>query len=225
MNGIFLVFIALSVLLESVERMLHPEEMNTDKLLLVSVLGLLVNLVGVFAFHDLHAHGDDDDAGEDHGGHAHSHGGHSHGSHAHAHEGSKGGENVYGACVQPCACANVYAVCFYLSSHRCPLLLGVYLHIIADTLGSVSVIVSSLLIQFFGWTIADPICSFGMSVLIFVSVIPLIKGSATTLLQCTPPVLDAKMQGALQKVCRSVRCHHVSPVPDDEHRCPRWRVL
>lgn len=37
--------------------------------------------------------------------------------------------------------------------------LGVFLHILADTLGSIGVIVSSLLIRYFGWMVADPICS------------------------------------------------------------------
>ena len=36
---------------------------------------------------------------------------------------------------------------------------GVFLHVLADTLGSVGVIVSSLLIRYYGWMVADPICS------------------------------------------------------------------
>eukprot|EP01117_Protostelium_nocturnum_P005165 TRINITY_DN1878_c0_g1_i2.p1 TRINITY_DN1878_c0_g1~~TRINITY_DN1878_c0_g1_i2.p1 ORF type:complete len:627 (+),score=172.01 TRINITY_DN1878_c0_g1_i2:251-1882(+) len=78
-NGIFLVFIAFVVLLESMERFFSPQEVNTDSLLTVSVMGLLVNLVGVVAFHDLHGGGDH--------GHSHSHG-HSHG-HSHNHSDSK----------------------------------------------------------------------------------------------------------------------------------------
>jgi Co/Zn/Cd efflux system component len=38
------------VLWESLERFFEPPEVNTDRLLLVSVLGLLVNLLGVWAF-------------------------------------------------------------------------------------------------------------------------------------------------------------------------------
>merc|ERR1712021_246339 len=47
---------------------------------------------------------------------------------------------------------------------------GVYLHILADTLGSVGVIVSALLMQYFGWMIADPICYMIIAILIFISV-------------------------------------------------------
>lgn len=63
---------------------------------------------------------------------------------------------------------------------------GVYLHVLADTMGSVGVIVSSFLIQQFGWYIADPICSIIISIMIFVSVIPLLKHSSSMLLLRTP---------------------------------------
>jgi zinc transporter 5/7 len=43
---------------------------------------------------------------------------------------------------------------------------GVFLHILADTLGSVGVIISSGLIHQFGWMAADPICSLFIAVLI-----------------------------------------------------------
>ena len=59
---------------------------------------------------------------------------------------------------------------------------GVFLHVLADTLGSVSVIVSAIFIQYFGFYIADPICSFVIAVLILASVVPLLKATATTLL-------------------------------------------
>jgi len=164
-NAVFLMFIAITVLLESAERFFHPQEVLTDKLLLVSFMGLCVNLVGVAAFHDLHG------GSGDHGGHSHSHG---HG-HDHGHEKEE--------------------------AHNSNLF-GVYLHIVADALGSVGVIVSTLLIIWKGWTIADPICSFCISALIFVSVIPLLKSSATILLQCTPPEIDEKMEKCLKLVTR-----------------------
>lgn len=51
---------------------------------------------------------------------------------------------------------------------------GVFLHVMADTLGSVGVIISTLLIQFYGWTGFDPIASLFIAVLIAASVIPLV---------------------------------------------------
>ncbi|KAF7973647.1 hypothetical protein HWV62_14728 [Athelia sp. TMB] len=44
----------------------------------------------------------------------------------------------------------------------------------ADTLGSVGVIISTLLIQFYGWTGFDPIASLFIAILIAASVIPLV---------------------------------------------------
>jgi zinc transporter 5/7 len=45
---------------------------------------------------------------------------------------------------------------------------GIFLHILADTLGSVGVIISALLIQSFGWMMADPVCSMFIAVLIMI---------------------------------------------------------
>jgi len=51
---------------------------------------------------------------------------------------------------------------------------GLFLHVMADTLGSVGVIVSTLLIQFYGWTGFDPIASIFIALLIAASVLPLV---------------------------------------------------
>ncbi|KAH7890677.1 cation efflux protein [Phlebopus sp. FC_14] len=51
---------------------------------------------------------------------------------------------------------------------------GVFLHVMADTLGSVGVIISTLLIQYYGWTGFDPIASLFIAVLIVASVVPLV---------------------------------------------------
>eukprot|EP01113_Clastostelium_recurvatum_P029923 TRINITY_DN3622_c0_g1_i1.p2 TRINITY_DN3622_c0_g1~~TRINITY_DN3622_c0_g1_i1.p2 ORF type:complete len:159 (+),score=41.86 TRINITY_DN3622_c0_g1_i1:106-582(+) len=79
---------------------------------------------------------------------------------------------------------------------------GVFLHLLADTLGSVGVIISSFIIQTWGYTLADPICSFCISILIFLSVIPLIKSSTRTLLQSTPRDLLDEMDDIEQHVRR-----------------------
>jgi len=58
---------------------------------------------------------------------------------------------------------------------------GVFLHVMADTLGSVGVIISTLLIQFYGWTGFDPIASLFIAILIAASVIPLVIDSGRVL--------------------------------------------
>ena len=77
---------------------------------------------------------------------------------------------------------------------------GVFLHVLADTLGSVGVILSTLLIQTFGWNIADPICSLFIAVLIFVSVLPLVKETALVLLLRTPEELQLPLAAVFHKV-------------------------
>ncbi|KAF9434797.1 putative zinc transporter msc2 [Entomortierella beljakovae] len=161
-NGIFLSLISIFIVIEAIERLVHPPEMNTHRLLLVSFLGFVVNMVGIFAFNHGHAHGHS---------HGHSHG-HDHG-HGHGHDHGHGHN------------ANMQ---------------GVFLHIMADTLGSVGVIISTLLIDWFGWTGFDPIASMFIAILIFLSVIPLIKDSAAVLMLEVPDEKLGSIEHALQQV-------------------------
>ncbi|XP_052795023.1 proton-coupled zinc antiporter SLC30A5-like [Mya arenaria] len=173
-NGLFLVVIAIFVFSESLHRLAEPPEINTNRLLAVSVIGLLVNMIGIFAFSGSHGHSHG-------GGHGHSHGGgHGH-SHGHAHN------------------TNME---------------GVFLHVLADTLGSVGVIISSLLIENFGWNIADPICSLFIATMILLSVLPLLKETSTILLLRTPADMEQEVNAALQRVLNlegvtSYRDHHI----------------
>uniref|UniRef100_A0A672JM13 Zinc transporter n=1 Tax=Salarias fasciatus TaxID=181472 RepID=A0A672JM13_SALFA len=169
-NGLFLMVIAFFVFVESVTRLLDPPNINTDMLTPVSVGGLLVNLVGICAFSHAHSHG----GKSCHGGHGHSHASHGHGGHGHSHGSGGGGMN-----------ANMR---------------GVFLHVLADTLGSVGVIISTILIRQFGWLIADPICSLFIATLIFLSVIPLLKDACEVLLLRTPPEHEKDLNGALEKI-------------------------
>ena len=75
-----------------------------------------------------------------------------------------------------------------------------FLHVLADTLGSVGVIFSSLLIRFFGWTWSDPLCSIFIAVLITGSTWPLLVDSGEILLQRAPRALDTVLPSALLEV-------------------------
>lgn len=77
---------------------------------------------------------------------------------------------------------------------------GVFLHILADTLGSVGVIISAVLMHLFGWMIADPICSIFIALLIVLSVMSLIKESIFVLMQRQPVSLDRLLPQCYQKV-------------------------
>ncbi|XP_014094006.2 zinc transporter 7 [Bactrocera oleae] len=202
-NSLFLLFIAFFILSEGVERLIEPPEVKHERLFVVSVLGLLVNLVGIYAFQ--HGHGHSHGGG---GGHGHSHGGsghgHSHGinnhidlnnhnqqtitmdvGHGHSHDGGHG---------------HSHAIADDISGNNSQIMRGVFLHILADTLGSVGVIVSAVLMQMFGWMIADPICSIFIALLIAMSVLGLIKESILILMQRQPSALDRALPQCYQKV-------------------------
>nr|CAG4641851.1 EOG090X09D3 [Eurycercus lamellatus] len=218
-NGLFLLFISFFIFSEAVERAIEPPEVKHERLLVVSILGFIVNLIGVFAFHHGHSHGgggghnhshsshDEEPlsikignsfTGEanhfnngDHHGHSHGGGGHGHshdGGHGHSHGGggqghghSHGGENKPAGSI---------------------IMHGVFLHILADALGSVGVIISALLMHAFGWMIADPICSMFIAIMIALSVIGLIKESMAILMQRQPKELDRRLPGCYQQIVR-----------------------
>ena len=119
-NGLFLVFVSLSLFGKSIDKIRNPGEISlqyADESVIVAIGGLIVNLMGLVYFHE------DEN------------------------------ENVY----------------------------GLFLHVLADTRGSVGVLVSTQLVKR-GFLIADPVCALIVSVMIFISVLPLIKMSCCSLL-------------------------------------------
>ena len=79
---------------------------------------------------------------------------------------------------------------------------------LADTLGSVGVIISSILIEQYQWYIADPICSLFIAVMIMLSVIPLLRQSSLVLLQRTPKEMEQRLRDAMNRVCQFFRVTH-----------------
>lgn len=218
-NGLFLIFTAFFIFSEGVERALEPPDVHHDRLLPVSVAGLLVNLVGIFVFqHGGHGHSHGEGGhghshslfngslnhGHSHGGHdhqskhadRHSHGGHGHSHDSHGHGHSHGG---HGHSHEEPHCHDELQHTPGKGASK-QILQGVLLHIIADTLGSIGVIISALLMQKYELMIADPICSMLIALLIGVSVVPLLKESIGILMQRTPPSLDHALPECYQRV-------------------------
>ena len=154
-NGIFLLFVALAVSVESIDRLREPPEIHSPHLVATSVAGLLINCVGVLFFHDFsHGHG------------------HSHGGSECSHHGAD--QNIR----------------------------GVFLHILADTLGSVGVVVSALVMRHSNFYIIDPICSLMISGLILASTVPLLQDTASALLLHTPQSATPALLGVVSRVSR-----------------------
>ncbi|KAL5113683.1 putative zinc transporter msc2 [Pleosporales sp. CAS-2024a] len=160
-NGVFLLLVSVEIILDAFERLWQGHELQRlNELLIVSILGFIVNIVGLTAFgHAHHGHGHD---------HGHGHAGHDHG-HGHGHSHSHDNENMH----------------------------GIFLHILADALGSVAVIISTLLTKYYGWSGWDPIASCIIAILIFLSAIPLVKSSGARLMLSLPNDLEYSVRNTL----------------------------
>lgn len=185
-NGIFLMLISVEICYEAIERVVGGAEVSrTTELLLVSSIGLVVNFVGIFAFHGHHGH-----HGHDHGhnhGHSHKHDhshDHNHDQHKHSHDQlrhkSSSGSLLTGVTASPKQKSAPHAHGHH--DHGSENMQGIYLHIMADALGSVAVVVSTLLVKATGWSGFDPIASFIIGVLIFISTVPLLMSTTKILL-------------------------------------------
>ena len=69
---------------------------------------------------------------------------------------------------------------------------GAFLHVLADTLGSVGAISAGLIMYFTGWYQADPLISMMIGVLIFYSSGRLIRDSLNVLLEGVPSNIDVR---------------------------------
>ncbi|KFA78072.1 hypothetical protein S40288_05434 [Stachybotrys chartarum IBT 40288] len=185
-NGILLMLLSVEIGFEAFERLYEgTKTKRLGELFVVSSLGLIVNLVGMMAFghhhhgHD-HGHSHGHSHGHDHHGHGHTHGhesdGHSH-SHSHGHGHDHGHDHGH--------------------SHNNENMEGIYLHVLADTLGSASVIVSTILTSFWGWAGWDPLASCLIAVLIFLSARPLVVSSAKRLLLSVPEDTEYNLRNTL----------------------------
>lgn len=67
---------------------------------------------------------------------------------------------------------------------------GAFLHVIGDLLGSIGAIIAGLLILFFGWSIADPIASLIVAILILISGYRITKDSVHVLMEGKPDFIN-----------------------------------
>ena len=77
---------------------------------------------------------------------------------------------------------------------------GAYLHVLGDALGSVGALTAAAIIAFTGWTVADPIVSILLSVLLLVGAWRLLRESTDILLESVPrhvslPEVQRRMLG------------------------------
>ena len=172
-NGLLLVLVSLSVTGEALCRLSMPPDVDDALLMPVACAGLAINVVGLLYFHG-HSHGSGGSCGPGTGGcgsegRGSGGGGGSGGGRG---RGNSGGGN--GGCAHGGGSENMR---------------GVFLHVLADTMGSIATIASSLLATHLQWRRADPMCSLLVACLILASALPLLRDSASLLLLRTPEAL------------------------------------
>lgn len=67
---------------------------------------------------------------------------------------------------------------------------GAYLHVLGDLLGSIGAMTAGAVILLTGWTLADPLISLLIAILILVGAVRLVRESVDVLLEATPPHID-----------------------------------
>ena len=202
-NSVFLFFIAVYIVFESIERFIEPKEIDSENLILVSFLGLVVNIIGLVFAHD---HGDNDhDHGHDqshHHSHEHCHDEKHHHNesseenekleeekHEHEHSHEKENKETHGR----------------RHEHKNENIYAIYIHILADTLGSVAVLISSFLVKYYKLYISDPICSLFISAMIIFSTIPVLKNASMSLLHI-PNEKIIKKKKKIEQSIKSINC-------------------
>jgi cobalt-zinc-cadmium efflux system protein len=95
---------------------------------------------------------------------------------------------------------------------------GAWLHVLADTLGSVQAIVAGALILAFGWTWLDPVASVLIALLVLYSSWSLIRQSVMVLMEGAPGDVDVDaVRDRLRRVpgVRAVHDLHVWTISSD----------
>lgn len=95
---------------------------------------------------------------------------------------------------------------------------GAFLHVLGDLFGSIGAIVAAILIWAFGWSIADPIASILVSIIILRSAWGITKSSLNILMEGTPS--DVDLEDVIHVITkdsriRSVHDYHVWTISND----------
>ena len=85
---------------------------------------------------------------------------------------------------------------------------GAYLHVLSDLLGSVTVILAALAVQWWGWAAADPLASIAVTLLIMRGAWRLVREAVDVLLEHAPAHIDAEALRAAMAEVRGVGAVH-----------------
>jgi zinc transporter 1 len=182
-NGVFLVALGISILVQSVERFLNLENVkNPELMLIMGCIGLALNIISAVFLHEHHGHdhgqnhslSDDPPLSTD-------------GQRALAPAEYSSTETLHGHAEHRHNMARIKAPGRDLG------MLGVLAHVICDAMNNIGVIIAALVMWRTNYSaryFADPGASMGISVMILLSSIPLVKNSGAILLQSAPRGVD-----------------------------------
>ena len=200
-NAVFLFALCFSIAVEAFKRFIMIEKIDNPKLiLLVGGIGLAINFVGMLLFGDA--------------GHGHSHGG----GHGHSHN-NQGYEHDTGETDNHENIPSDEKKDTPKSGHQMNIT-GVFLHVLADALGSVVVIISASVIWLTDWEYKDyldPVLSLVIVIIICATTWPLFRDSTLILLNSIPPHIN--LQKLKKRLTFSVK--GVSSI----HELHVWRLV
>ena len=209
-SALLLVGVAVTMLVESVERMVNPLPIGYDQAIATAVLGLAVNLVSAWMLKDDHSHGHDHGPAHTHGSSAsagqaaHDHDHHAHHpadanahDHDHAHATSHGhDEHAHGA-------------------HADLNLRAAYIHVLTDAATSILAILALFGGKWWGASWLDPLMGIVGAVLVGVWAKGLLR-------DCALVLLDAEMDNPLtERIARTLTRAAMPVKVQDLHL---WRV-
>lgn len=192
-SALLLVGVAITMLVESVERMVNPLPIGYDEAIATAVLGLAVNLVSAWMLKDDHSHGHDHGPAHTHGSSAsagqaaHDHDHHAHHpadanahDHDHAHATSHGhDEHAHGA-------------------HADLNLRAAYIHVLTDAATSILAILALFGGKWWGASWLDPLMGIVGAVLVGIWAKGLLR-------DCARVLLDAEMDNPLtERIARTL---------------------
>lgn len=208
-NGIFLMLVSIEFIWEAVEGMVEGKELrHVQELLVVSTLGFVVNMIGLFAFGHAHA-GHDHGHGHSHGGHSHEHAqdhshshDHSHANHSHSH--SHDSDHSHHGHAHAHDHSHSHAPATHSHDHghdhHNENMHGIFLHVAADAGGSLAVILSTAMTLWKPWYLWDPLATIIIAILIFAAAVPLVTSSGQKLLLVIPDQLEYNIKNTLQEL-------------------------
>ncbi len=187
----FLLTITIWLLFEATKRVITPQKVKGLEMLITAICAFFFNLVQMSLLHqgDIHYHMGGEiggGCGHDHGeadeehNHDHDHD-HEH-DHGHDHE-HKAGRNI-----------NLDAA---------------FLHALGDMFLSLGVCVAGVIIYLKPeWTLADPICTFVFSIIVFFTVTPITKNCVSVLMESAPSSIDIeKLIANIKEETAAVEVH------------------